>query len=1285
MATKLSRVLQVPLEPGTCRVCGTKFSATADWEFCPVCLLHRALGAESSATGESGSVSGLAAVSTKEADAGSLVLRFENYELMLDDRGCPIELGRGAMGITYKALDVDLRCPVTLKVISERYLGDESVRLHFLREARAAASVRHPNVASIFHLGRTGENYFYAMEFVEGETLENLIKRRGRLEVRLALEITSQVAAGLTAVHKQNLVHRDIKPSNIIVALEPGSAVTAKIIDLGLAKGVSQPGSASEISTPGAFAGTPAFASPEQFAGLGADIRSDLYSLGVTLWAMLTGKVPFRGAPSEVMHRHQHARLPLEQLEDVPQSVVVLLEVLLEKDPTQRFQSPAELLKAIPAITGALNARRRITRQSLQKTPFSGSWVGTQKPPTRLKPEKIAVGRLPVTGTDIFGRDEDIAFLDRAWANKDVNVVTIVAWAGVGKSTLINHWLRRMAAKHYRSAELVFGWSFYRQGTSGGTSSADEFIDAALAWFGDPDPRLGTAWEKGERLAKLISHRRTLLVLDGLEPLQNPPGPQEGRVREPSLQGLSRELAAFNPGLCVITTRLPVADLADHERTSALRRELEQLSSDAGAKLLRALAVKGGEAELRSASDEFSGHCLALTLLSSYLTDAFDGDVRRRDEVSARLAHDVRQGVHARKVMESYQTWFGEGPELSILRMLGLFDRPTDEQTFRALLKSPAIPGLTEPLTDLRPTEWQTFLAKLRRAKLLAQEDPQNVGQLDTHPLVREYFGEQLQSQRTEAWKECNRRLYHYYQTLAPRLPETFRGMEPLFLAVVCGCNAGLFREALREVYIPRIQRGDSCFAANVLGAKSALLSILTHFFEPGRLGSLVETDVQGQSLTAEDQLFVLMQAAQYLTATRGLAAPETRICYERAESLRDAINAGRAMRKTIRVFVSSTGDVQKERILADRVIRSVAAEFNLPVSASKSNFQRLAEENGVPENDASKSEPENHGTCVLCPHFLEYGKFQLDAEYHGAIPLAAEFDLVICLLWARLGPLLAPTLKMPDGSQPRSGTEYEIAWALDQASKNRGVPPLHVYRSCSQPTPSLEPKEEREFFVQQWDSCQEFFAHWEKNSEGCGAKAFHNDRNLQELEELFREHFRDFLAGRVDQGIGQEVLSREVRRWKSSPFRGLNVFDFEHAPIFHGRTRAIGEVLEALEGQVRAQRPFVLVVGASGSGKSSLMRAGVLPLLTQPETIEGVGLWRWSITRPGGGGSGGDCFDALAAALLEPPALPGLANPESLYAVRELASELREHSDSVALRIRDALDHAAREWKIQC
>jgi tetratricopeptide (TPR) repeat protein len=443
-----------------------------------------------------------------------------------------------------------------------------------------------------------------------------------------------------------------------------------------------------------------------------------------------------------------------------------------------------------------------------------------------------------------------------------------------------------MASDHYRSAELIFGWSFYRQGSSGETSSADEFLDAALTWFGDSDPRLGTAWEKGERLAKLVAHRRTLLVLDGLEPLQNPPGPQEGRVREPSLQALLRELAAFNTGLCVITTRTPIADIADHERTSALRRDLEQLSSDAGAKLLRALGAEGNEEELRNASEEFSGHCLALTLLGSYLSDAYNGDIRCREEISKRLAHDVRQGVHARKVMESYQAWFGEGPELSVLCMLGLFDRPADEKALRALLKSPAIAGLTESLTDLSSTEWQMILARLRRARLLAGEDPHNPGHLDTHPLVREYFGEQFRNQQTDAWKECNRRLYHFYRTLAPQLPNSFREMEPLFSAVICGCNAGLIRDALHEVYIPRIQRRNDYFAANVLGAKGPLLSVLVHFFEQGRWGSPVEMAVEGQSLTAEDQLFILMQAAAYLTGTRGSGATEARICYERAESL---------------------------------------------------------------------------------------------------------------------------------------------------------------------------------------------------------------------------------------------------------------------------------------------------------------------------------------------------------------------------------------------------------------
>jgi serine/threonine protein kinase len=382
----------------TCPSCGHELSGAM--EFCPICMLRKGLGGEAES----------AEKSLKPA-AEQARQRFEHYELVTGEDGKPVELGRGAMGVTYKAFDVDLRLPVTLKLIREKYISDESMRLRFLREARAAARLRHSNVASVLHLGRTGSSYFYAMEFVEGETLENLIKRSGRLEVKLALEIATQVAAGLAAVHKQKLVHRDIKPSNIMVNLEDGGAVTAKIIDLGLAKAVNEQGSQAAISMPGSFAGTPEFASPEQFAGVGVDIRSDLYALGVMLWRTLTGESMFRGSPSEVMYQHQHAPLPVEQLAAVPQPVVVLLEVLLEKDPSRRFQNPAELLVAMPTITGAIDARRRITRQSLQRPSPDDLRVGTHKPqpPARLEPEEISVAGLPIGGSGVFGQEDAIA------------------------------------------------------------------------------------------------------------------------------------------------------------------------------------------------------------------------------------------------------------------------------------------------------------------------------------------------------------------------------------------------------------------------------------------------------------------------------------------------------------------------------------------------------------------------------------------------------------------------------------------------------------------------------------------------------------------------------------------------------------------------------------------------------------------------------------------------------------------------------------------------------------
>lgn len=704
--------------------------------------------------------------------------RFDHYRLLIHSDGTPMELGRGAMGVTYRAVDTVLDSIVALKVIGSRLAADSQARERFLREARAAARLRHPNVASVFYYGvREGDGQcFYAMELIEGETLEEYLRRTGPLSPMLALALTSQIARALAAAQSQGLVHRDLKPANLMLTSEP--ELTIKVIDFGVAKLLS----GAEKSKPAGagFIGTPAFASPEQLSGSDLDGRSDFYTLGVTLWLMLTGQLPFQGSKAEVIEQHLHAQAPFDQLKTLPRPVVVLLRTLLEKDPRRRVQSPAELLKALSTVGDAIGAVGKMATRDVRRKRLTETRKESRNS-IKLGPRKISVAKLPVTGSDLFGREEDLAFLDGAWSDRRINIVTIVAWAGVGKSTLINHWLRRIASEQYASAEVVYGWSFYRQGTSEGSSSADEFIDATLRWFGDPDPRLGTAWEKGARLAKLVAHRRTLLVLDGLEPFQNPPGPREGRIHEPSLQALLRELVAFNSGLCLITTRLAVADLADQVHASAPILGLENLSARAGAKLLRAMGVKGRPAELQKVSDEFAGHCLALTLLGSYLTDAYDGNIRWSEEVSARLVLDPRQGDHARKVMESYQSWLGDSPELSVLRMLGLFDRPADEKAFHALLRPPAIKGLTDSLANPSPAKWRSILAKLRRASLLSPDDWHHPGQLDTHPLVRAYFGEQLRNERPDAWRESNRRLYEYYRKKAPSLPESFREMEALF------------------------------------------------------------------------------------------------------------------------------------------------------------------------------------------------------------------------------------------------------------------------------------------------------------------------------------------------------------------------------------------------------------------------------------------------------------------------------------------------------------------------
>jgi TolB-like protein/Tfp pilus assembly protein PilF len=284
---------------------------------------------------------------------------FESYALLRREDGRFLELGRGAMGVTYKAVDLSLQRPAALKLIRPEAGDTPAARERFLQEARAAARLRHPHAATVFHLGQAAEGglWFYAMEFVEGETLESLLHREKRLPPHFAVEITDQVAAALEAAHHLGIVHRDIKPSNVMVSQVGGNA-HVKVIDFGLAwAGLAGDDPAQPM--PGLFAGTPAYASPEQCTGHPADARSDLYSVGIVLWCLLEGRLPFEGDVAEIMEAHANAPPPWDRLKGVPQPLFSLLVCLLKKDPADRPQSAGELREMLGSARDAMAKNRR--------------------------------------------------------------------------------------------------------------------------------------------------------------------------------------------------------------------------------------------------------------------------------------------------------------------------------------------------------------------------------------------------------------------------------------------------------------------------------------------------------------------------------------------------------------------------------------------------------------------------------------------------------------------------------------------------------------------------------------------------------------------------------------------------------------------------------------------------------------------------------------------------------------------------------------------------------------
>ncbi len=357
--------------PVVCSRCGRPIASAAPKLGCLVCLLTDGLDGDT------------VEETPAPAPAGE---RFGDFALEHDPDGSPRELGHGAMGTTYLARDTVLDRPVALKVINAAATIRSGARARFLREAKAAAALRHPNVAGIFQYGvREADGQpFYAMEFIEGETLEERVRRAGPLPVALALEIATQIARALGAAEARGLVHRDLKPSNVMLANEDAGHAgepLVKVIDFGLAKTVLAAGSTRPAASQSAdgFVGTPAFASPEQFAvtapdpgrqdasvvGGELDVRSDIFSLGVTLWYLLTGTVPFMGRTlAEIHERQTRHPLPVEQLAKaaVPAPVITLLRSLLAPDPAARPQHARELAAALRDCRQALAAPFRKRR-----------------------------------------------------------------------------------------------------------------------------------------------------------------------------------------------------------------------------------------------------------------------------------------------------------------------------------------------------------------------------------------------------------------------------------------------------------------------------------------------------------------------------------------------------------------------------------------------------------------------------------------------------------------------------------------------------------------------------------------------------------------------------------------------------------------------------------------------------------------------------------------------------------------------------------------------------------
>ena len=486
-------------------------------------------------------------------------------------------------------------------------------------------------------------------------------------------------------------------------------------------------------------------------------------------------------------------------------------------------------------------------------------------PPRPAQPQFVHISGLPETPYEhLVGRATELSRLDETWEDNATNILSLIAEGGAGKSALVNEWLKRMQADNYRGAEAVLGWSFYSQGTKERATSADQFLNWALEKLGI---KLETtsATAKGDAIAEALMRRRVLLVLDGVEPLQHGPDGQTGQLKDQGLRALLRRFSAPPPdtqGLIILTSRIPVTDISRWKDTSAPVLDVERLSDEAGAALLRDNGVWGTDKELKSTSHDFGGHPLALGLLASLLKETKNGDVRKRDHVRAFLADkDDPRHDHAVRVMESFEKeWLAGQPVLlSIMYIMGLFDRPADSGCLDALRDSPVIPGLTEEIVDLSDDSWNRATKRLREVRLLSPRDPAAPDTLDAHPLVREWFDAHMKLVDENAWKASHGRIFDHLCRTKEGSQPTLARLAPLYQAVSHGCRARRVQDAL-NLYYDRIVRSPTFYSKAILGAFGSDLAAVSWFFAVPYTRPL-------DDLSELDGIWALAEAASCLSA----------------------------------------------------------------------------------------------------------------------------------------------------------------------------------------------------------------------------------------------------------------------------------------------------------------------------------------------------------------------------------------------------------------------------------